>query len=325
MKKQVTVLSIFIFLLIFITGQLSASGSKESSDGRYSLSIAVLPVVDSLPMFVAEEKGYFLENNLNVRILPVANPVERDRLMQSGEIDGMLNELSTLALFNREEIQLKAVITARRPLSGSPLFRILASPGSSWSTTGDLKNIPVAVSKNTVIQYLTERILSADGVEEKYIVTKNVPVIPERFQLLMSGAIPAAMLPDPLGAAAIAAGAVPVIDDLSYSEFSMSILSFRASVVNDKPGIVEKFIEAWNRGVKEINSSPEAYRQLLISKVGLPDAIRESFKIPLFPLSEIPDKAQWDDVVQWLHEKKLLDSYPGYGESISSQFLTDND
>ncbi|MCF6334262.1 MAG: ABC transporter substrate-binding protein [Spirochaetales bacterium] len=325
MKKHLAKIILLIFYLSIMTGQLFASGRADTTNGNFSVSVAVLPVVDSLPLYAAVENGYFNDNNLDVTILPVANPVERDRLMQSGEIDGMLNELSTLALFNRENITIKAVITARRPMSGSPLFRILASPGSSVSTTADLKNIPIAVSRNTVIEYLTERILLSDGVDISSIVTKNVPVIPERYQLLMNGTILAAMLPDPLGAAALAAGAVPVIDDLSYSKYSVSVLSFRASLVDSEEELVSGFIDAWNSGAKAINGSPESYRQLLLEKIGLPEIIKDSFKIPLFPIMEVPDKEQWDDVVLWLHEKKLLDTYPDYEDSVSSQFIIKND
>ena len=315
-------LTLLIFSLVM---QLFAAGSSETKSETTRLTVAFLPITDALPLYIAESQGYFLEENLKVKALSVANPIERDRLMQSGEIDGMLNELSTLALFNRDKVQLKAVVTVRKPMTGSPYFRIIASPGSEISSPIDLAGIPIAVSKNTVIEYLTERILQAEGIPVDSIKTKNVPVIPERFQLLMSGALPAATLPDPLGEAAIAAGAVLVIDDLSHPEFSVSVLSFTADLIYNNPRAVEGFVRAWNRAVKDLNSDPESFRELFLEKVRVPEIIEKTFRIPEFPYGEIPNQDQWKDVINWLHEKELLETSPLYESSITDTFISKND
>lgn len=316
---------ILILVTLCFSFQIFAAGNSESKSDTTHLSVAFLPIIDALPLYVAESQGYFEDEKLKIKAITVANPIERDRLMQSGEIDGMLNELSTLALFNREEVQLKAVITVRRPMSGSPYFRILASPGSTISSPQELTNVPIAVSKNTVIEYLTEGILLAEGLPLKSIVTKNVPVIPERFQLLISGALQAATLPDPLGEAAIAAGAVPVIDDLSHPQFSVSVLSFTAGFTDNNVRTVEGFIRAWNRAVEDLNSNPEAFRELFLENVRVPEIIEKTFVIPEFPYGEIPNKNQWDDVITWLQGKKLLETSPLYESSITDIFISTND
>lgn len=315
----------FILLIFFLAMQLFAAGSSESDLEFTSITVAFLPIIDALPLYIAESQGYFLEENLKVKALSVANPIERDRLMQSGEIDGMLNELSTMALFNREQVQLQAVITVRKPLSGSPYFRIVASPGTNISSPTDLGGIPIAVSKNTVIEYLTERILQAEGIPADSIKTKNVPVIPERFQLLMSGALPAATLPDPLGEAAIAAGAVLVIDDLAHPEFSVSVLSFTTDLTEGNPQAVKGFVRAWNRAVADLNSNPDAFRELFLKKVRVPEIIEKTFRIPEFPYNEIPNHNQWNDVINWLQEKKLIETSPLYESSITDIFISTDD
>ena len=320
-------MKIYILILITLcfTFQISATGKSESKPDTASITVAFLPIIDALPLYIAEVQGYFKDEGLQVNILSVANPIERDRLMQSGEIDGMLNELSSLALFNREVIQLKAVITVRKPLTGSPYFRILASPGSEISSPLDLTGIPIAVSKNTVIEYLTERILKEEGLSSKSIITKNVPVIPERFQLLMSGALPAATLPDPLGEAAIAGGAVLVIDDISHPDFSVSVLSFKTALIDNNPQAVKGFVRAWKLAVADLNSDPESFRGLFLDKVRVPEIIEKTFRIPEFPKGEIPNKAQWKDVLNWLQEKKLIDTSPLYESSITDIFIRTND
>ncbi|MCD6396990.1 MAG: ABC transporter substrate-binding protein [Spirochaetaceae bacterium] len=314
-----------ILITIFVSFQIFAAGSSETKSDITHITVAFLPIIDALPLYIAESQGYFQEENLDVKALSVANPIERDRLMQSGEIDGMLNELSTLALFNRKELKLTGVITVRRPMSGSPYFRILASPGSSISSPKDLNSIPIAVSKNTVIEYFTDRVLQAEGLDSETILTKNVPVIPERFQLLMSGELPAATLPDPLAEAAIAAGAVLVIDDLSHPEFSISVLSFTSDLINNNQHAVKGFIKAWDKAVADLNSNSENFRSLFLEKVRVPEIIENRFQIPEFPYREIPSQKQWDDVIDWLWGKKLIDTSPLYETSITDIFISTNE
>ena len=44
-------------------------------------------------------KSYFVNLGIDVKAVPVASGLERDQLMQSGAIDGMLNEMITTANF----------------------------------------------------------------------------------------------------------------------------------------------------------------------------------------------------------------------------------
>ena len=312
--KQFTLM---LLIICFVTG-LCFAGNLSA---KIPLKIAFLPIIDVLPYYIADSSGYFSDENLAVKALIVANPVSRNRLMQSGEIDGMLNELSTLALFNRDKINLKAVMTVRKPMSDSPYFRIIAAPKSNITTVQDLKGIPIAVSKNTIIEYITDRILLAEGLSSQSIITKNVPVIPERFQLLMRGKIKAATLPDPLAQAAIKAGAIPVIDDLAYPQFSLSVISFANSLVENNPEAIAGFVRGWNRAVADLNSSPESFRKLFLEKIRVPENIQNTFKIPQFPTAQIPGKDQWQDVIEWLNDKKLLANDPGYNKSVTGLFV----
>ena len=141
----------------------------------------------------------------------------------------------------------------------------------------------------------------------------------------MSGDLPAATLPDPLGEAAIAAGAVLVIDDLSHPEFSVSVLSFTTALTDNNSRVVKGFVRAWNRAVEDLNSNPETFRDLFLEKIRVPEIIEKTFRIPDFPYKEIPDKDQWKDVISWLQEKKLIDTSPLYESSITDIFINTND
>ncbi len=319
--KNFRVFSTSLLLLVLLLSLLPAGAQEAEEEEGDALKIALLPVLDTLPLYIAEEAGYFDEVGVVVEALPVASPVERDQLMQAGAIDGMLAEMTTTATFNRDAVQVQIVMAARAATEDAPVFRVLAAPDSDIETVTDLAGVPIGVSLNTIIEYTTFRQLEAEGLDPDDITFASVPVIPERFGLLMQGEIETATLPDPLAQAALEAGAVLVVDDAAHPEYSVSVFSFSADAIEEKPEAIRRFLSAWDMAVQDLNADPEAYRALFLEKVRVPESVEESYEIPAFPRAYIPTEEQWADVLDWLIDKELIEEELPYEESINPDFL----
>ncbi len=318
---------ILLTLLLNVTilaGFYPESNAQQDKNAK-TLNVALLPILDVFPFYVAESEGYFIDLGIDVRAVPVASGLERDQLMQSGAIDGMLNEMITTANFNRNRTQVKSVISARKAYGAYPLFRLLSAPGITLSAAGDLAGVPIGISKNTIIEYVTDRLLAAEGLGTNAIVKKSVPVIPERYQLLLQGQLKAATLPDPLAKSAIAAGAGEIVDDSDYPGYSVSVLSFNINSLQSKARVVRLFLKAWDRAAAAINKDPESFRSLLLKKIRIPKNIQQTYKIPPYPRREVPTAGQWADVMDWMTEKGLLASALSYEDSITAEFLPPGD
>jgi NitT/TauT family transport system substrate-binding protein len=298
-----------------------SQGSAAAGERISSLKVALLPIFDVLPFYVAESKGYFLEEKLSVRPVQANSAVERDQLMQSGSVDGMLTDLIANACFNRNGTNIRIVRNAMRAYPDFPMFRIVAPPGSRLKSVRDLAGVTVGMSRNTVIEYVTDRVLAGEGLPADHIVKESVPVIPERFQLLLQGKIGAATLPEPMGKSAVQDGAVAMADDSRYPSYGVSVLSFSVRALKDKPGSVRAFIRAWDKAASAINANPEAYRKMLLEKVRLPKNIEAGYVIPRFPGNEVPDRAQWADVMKWMIKKGLVAKPLPYEGSVTAEFL----
>ena len=308
---------IVILLMADFSMGLCAQGDLE----KKSLKVALLPILDTFPFYVAEAQGYFKRYGVMVKAVPVGSGLERDQLMQSGAIDGMLNEMASTANFNRDRIQVKIISSARKAYPHYPLFRVLAAPGSKLTAPADLKGIPIGVSKNTIIEYVTDRLMVAGGLTPDEISKKSVPVIPERYQLLLQRQLKAATLPDPLAKSAIEAGAEAVIDDSAHPQYSVSVLSFHLDAIETKPHAVRQFLKAWNQAAQNINANPESFRSLLLQKIRVPKNIQQTYRIPPFPLREVPSAEQWTDVMNWMVSKGILAAPIPYKESVTGSFL----
>jgi NitT/TauT family transport system substrate-binding protein len=318
MKKNLRWVWISIAMALLLATLAGCAPAKPEDN---KLKIALIPVLDVLPVFVAEQNGYFAEQGIRVEGVPVKSAQERDVLMQTKQVDGMLTDLVSNALLNKDKPRVKAVYSARRPYPDAPVFRVLAGPNTAITAPADLRGVPIGVSQNTVIEYLTDRMLEAEGLQPDEINKLEVSAIPVRFEQLIQGNIQAATLPDPLAQGAIAAGARAVVDDSRYPKLSQSVLSFSDETLKSKPNTVKRFLAAWEKAVVELNAHPEKYQDLLIEQGRVPKSIQGSYRMPPFPERGVPAADEVADVIRWMRDKGLIARDIPYDEMVDSSYL----
>jgi NitT/TauT family transport system substrate-binding protein len=309
--------SIVVIVLLLFTACSSITQSNEPQN----LKIAVLPILDALPMYVAQENGYFEDQNLTVEFIPVGSAAERDQVIASGQADGMINDLVSTLFYNQDTTQIQVVSFARTATPEFPQFRILAARDSGINSVEDLKGVEIGISEGSVIEYTTDRLLEAEGFSSLDIATLAVPSIPVRMSLLDEGELRAANLPDPLASLAIQGGASVIIDDTSYPEYGNSLISFRKSVIDSDSDTVKGFLAAIDKAAQEINADPTKWDNLLTEQKLVPAPLIGSYQIPTFPIRSLPSQAQWEDVVAWGLAKGYISQDVSYDASVNGDYL----
>jgi NitT/TauT family transport system substrate-binding protein len=272
-------------------------------------------------MYVAQENGYFEDQNLTVEFIPVGSAAERDQVIASGQADGMINDLVSTLLYNQDTTQIQVVSFARTATPEFPQFRILAARDSGINSVEDLKGVEIGISEGSVIEYTTDRLLEAEGFSSLDIASLAVPSIPVRMSLLDEGELKAANLPDPLASLAIQGGASVIIDDTSYPEYGNSLISFRKSVIDSDSDTVKGFLAAIDKAAQEINADPTKWDNLLTEQKLVPAPLIGSYQIPTFPIRSLPSQAQWEDVVAWGLAKGYISQDVSYDASVNGDYL----
>jgi NitT/TauT family transport system substrate-binding protein len=298
-----------------------ASQNPPAAREPVTIRLAVMPIIDTLPMFVAESEGLYTAYGLNVEFVQVASAPERDQILAAGQADGTLNESLSVMFFNREKIQMQVVRYGHMAAPGAGHFFILASGQSGITTPAELKDVEIGVSQATIIEYVTDRLLSQNGLNASDIKTVSVPRIPDRMALLGSGELKVGVMPDPLAALAVQQGAVIVLDDTQHPLYGASVISFRKEFIDANPEAVRAFLSAIEEAVRMINSQPEKYSGLLAEKQLVPPPLLGEYVIPPFPTLGVPSEAEWADVLRWAKAKGLLENDISYTESVTDQFL----
>ncbi|PWB77976.1 MAG: hypothetical protein C3F07_01290 [Anaerolineales bacterium] len=308
-----------IFSLLFsLSILLSACASPAESA---TLKIAVLPIIDTLPMYVAQQEGLFAKHGVNVEFVPVASAPERDQILAAGQVDGTINETLAVMAFNKKSIQMQVVRYALRPTEGHGHFFIIASGKSSITDVNGLKGVEIGVSQGTVIEYVTDRLLQSAGFTPDEIKTVAVPKIPDRMALLASGELSAGVMPDPLASLVVGQGGVIVADDSSHPEYGFSVISFRKQVIDENPKAVEGFLAAIEEATTLVNADPAKYKNVLSEQNLVPAPLLDAYQAPVFPAAGVPSEAEWQDALSWLKDKGMLDVDVPYADSVNATLL----
>lgn len=284
------------------------------------LKVGTLPVIDSLPLSLARHKPIFAENNLGVETLYFDRPSQlRDALM-NGEVDAIITDVIGALLLNEGQEGGKIVRVALRASPNRPMFAIMGGE-HRFTTVHGLQNARIAVSSEPYDRYVTDKLLSAAGINRwTEIEVSNAEI---GLEMLQKGEVTAALLPEPLISLAMGNGAQIVIDDKTMM-LGQTVVAFSQRMVDKKPALIRRFLRAYEQAARELNARPEQYRSLVMELVPVPSEVSASLPIPVFPFpGEVPTESEVESANAWLTEKRMVSQPIPYRQVVNAGFLWD--
>ncbi len=316
MKRSLICIITFIFLIVLAGFPCPAKESKPKDiKPGTDLNFGTIPVLQALPLFVAEEKGYFKEMGIAVHLQRFNSAMEKDVALSSGQIAGYFGDIMTPMVLNANNIPVKMVATIFSTPKGQRMFAILASPKHTGKTLPELAKEGISVSSNTILEYLTARLLSSKGISANKVKLIEIKNIPLRLQMLLSGQIPSAVLPEPLATLAEQKGARALIDDAGAG-ISSTVLAFDERFLKNNADVYAAFMRAVNKASAYINGHHDEVRTIMNRECRVPEPLQASFPIPFFNKLTVPDHAQVIDVYKWLYEKKIIKKEMTYQQIV---------
>jgi len=313
-KKTIGILlSLFILTSILITG---CKATEQPDAASYKLKIGALPIEDILPILVAQNKGYFTEQGVEVELVPFQSAVESQSAIQSGQLDGMITDTIVAILLNNSglDVKITSLTLGSTPQEGR--FAVVAAPESGIKNPGDLRGKTIGISNNSIIEYVTDGLLEAEGIDPSEVTKSSVPKIPVRMEMLLNNQIDAITVPDPLVSFAEFRGSKVILEDTSGSNLSQAVIILTPKALQEKKEALKLFYNGYTKAVEDINSNPEEFKDLLVQNVNIPEPIAASYKIQTYPQPQLPQKQEIDNVIEWLDSKQLLTKPANYEDLI---------
>ncbi len=308
MKKRLTGVALALLTVMSI-----GAGCAPTEKPSQTLTIGVLPDVDSIPIIIAQEKGLFEKEGVEVKIEHFKSAADRESALQAGSIDGAVSDMLSAAFLT--EGGFKVAMTSMT--NGS--YKLLAGPAMNGAT--DLTGKSIAISTNTIIEYATDNMLAKMGLAPEDVEKTAIPQIPVRLEMLQSGQIDAATLPEPLASVAVKAGAM-VLDSTDNLGINPGVLLFKTDVIASKNAEIAAFYHAYNRAVEYLKTTAVSdYADILVDVAGFPADVKDSLTLPAYTPAALPSEADFDGVIAWLTDKELIKQAYKYEDLVNKSFV----
>lgn len=275
-----------------------ACGEKEKPTQK--LTMGVMGSIDAVPMVIADEKGYFAEEGLDIDLQIFKAAKDRDAALTSGALDGVLADEVAISIYQNSDIDMKITGTT------NGWWILVAGKDSGIKSVSDLKGKKVGISKNTMIEYVVEDILVDNGMKAEDIEEVVIPPMPSRLEALRNGDIDAALLPAPFNDLAIADGGIEITKVVN-EEAMISTTAFLQETIDNKKEEVKAFYRAYNKAIKYMNETDiSEYEDVLIRVVGYSEDMRGNIVLPEFKVNYLPSEAKVQEVFDWSTANGLL-------------------
>lgn len=311
LKSALGCLSVLILLL--------SSAGPSMAEG-YSMRFGSIAALQSLPIYVAEDKGLFTSEGLQVEVIQFNTAAEKDIALAAGSLDGCFADLVTPLAMKGNGQDILIVAKNYDTRADRRMFGIMTKPGSKYVSLLELSGVPIAISSNSVVDYACENLMIASGVPQDKIESVESKNIGLRFQMLLSGQVEAAALPEPLVTAAIDKGANILADDSGLGE-TQTVLVFSRKFATSNPEAIRLFFAAINKANQIVGSDPDSVRSTMVEKNRLPMNLRNSFQVPKFEPLKAPDRDSVERVSKWLQQRGVLKSEISYENIVDARFL----
>lgn len=305
----------FYFLLpAFVLAVSCAGGGSKGNAPGTSLRIGAMSSMDYLPYVVACDKGIYDSLGVDVEIVKFFSANDRDAAFQSGNVDGTVIDLTGAVMQQAAGTDLKVV------MKHDGVFTLVARGDAGIESVAGLKGRNVAVSRNTVIEYSTDKMLQQAGVDPAGVVKTEVNKIPLRLEMLRNGQTDACILPDPFATMALADGGVS-LGTTGDAGISVTATVLTGDALRNKAEAVSLLVEGYNLAVEYMRTHPvEQWQDIIVKDAGVPEALLPSVSLPEYMPAALPSADDVQSTVQWLESKALVPAGYDMSQLVDSTF-----
>lgn len=291
-----------------------ASGAAFSQ----TLRIGTLPAADSIVLHVAADEGIFKTNGLDVKIVPFKSALEIGAAMRANRLDGHFADVMNVLIQNETGAAQSIVLTTTHTTPKQRAFGMVVAPKfvASIKSTDDLKNTPTAMSAATIIDYLLDRMKSVEKLPVGSVKNTEVRQIPIRLQMLLSGQVETALLPEPLVSVVEKKGGSVIWDDTKLDE-ALAVVALKKEFLDAKT--VSAVRKSVAQAAALIEKDPAKCRRMMVEKRLLPAPVAEGYKMVRFSLfgradglPPLPTAEEIRRVGDWMVGRGMIKSVPAY-------------
>jgi NitT/TauT family transport system substrate-binding protein len=286
---------------ITVAGCSSSTAAVNPTPEQTSIVVDSVPAADEAGLYVAQYKGYFKQEGLNVIIKPVTGGEAAIPDLQSGTAQLVAGNYVSFILaqinktFDGKPADFRIVAAGSEMTPGTEALYVRKN--SPFQTIADLAAHHATVGLNTtndVGQVLFGALYQDYGFSffkdaKQVTPAEGFPVLP---QMLQSGQVDAAWLPEPFGTTAAqeyGAEELADFDSGATKDFPFTGYIGTAQWVQAHPKTVAAFLTALSKGQQTADTQRAVAERAMATYTGLSARVADSMAFDSYPLDmDIP-------------------------------------
>lgn len=286
MRRRIT-FSMAIAVLLMIVSACGGSGEakKEGSNGQTDVTVGVIPIVDTAPLYLGEEKGFFKDAGINLDIKTTTGGAAAVPGVVSGDFDFAFGNVVSLMVAADQGLGLKFVTNGASATGEAKDFSAVVVPSDSPITSPrDLVGTTVGVNNLKNIGDTTIRnAIEKDGGDPTDVEFVEV-AFPDAPAAVAKKQVDAAWVLEPFLSQVLAEGGRVV--SWNYLEMSPN-LDIAGYFTTDEfiaanEDLTKNFTAAMNKSLDYAQEHPDEVRAIVGTYTEIDSATRAKMTLPAF-------------------------------------------
>lgn len=240
----------------------AASGTTSAANGPADVvNVVHVPGLFFAPLYVAIDKGYFKQENIDVKLNKAGAGSEVMAFLAQGKIDVGAVGLSAASFnalnkgFDFKVIASAGIAPAKNAPSKFEIRKSLVDSGQI-KTIADLKGKKIAVAGGTGAAgaYLAVKALQTGNLTAKDVTFVNL-ANPDMVTALSNGGVDAALMGTPFSTQALQKGSGTILVDDFAPGYSTTTYMYSGQFIKNKPDVAKRFAIALLKGFRDIQGS----------------------------------------------------------------------
>lgn len=283
-RVQATGIALACLLVLSACGSNDESDSPDGQDGPTPVTISTQPIVDSAPLHLGLEQGFFEEEGIDLTIESAAGGAAVIPSVVSGEHEFGRGNLLSSMIAREQGLDIQCIANANTAQGDPDFSAVLVMPDSGIESPADLEGRTVSVNTlNNIGDTIIRTAIQRDGGDESTVEFIEVP-FPEAPAALETGQVDAVWAVEPFVTEALDMGATVISWPFAemHPDLDVSCVFTSGALIEEDPELVDAFARAVDRSLEFSEENPDEVRRITGTYTEIDEDVLERMVLPRF-------------------------------------------
>lgn len=286
-----------------------AGAADGGGEGLTEINVGVIPILDTVPIYLGIEAGIFEEHGLDVNLQEAQGGAAIIPGVQSGDFDIGFSNVTSLIVAKSKGLPVQLVAPGPNSTNdpANDYAAVLVPEDSDIESIEDLAGASIAINtlNNINDTVLREGMKQAGGDPESMNLVEVA--FPDMQGQVEGGNVDAMVVVEPFQTIGLSAGMRSIYAPYAEPTDNMTVAGYFTTeqLIASDPELVDTFATAMREAQSYADENPEEAKEVLQTYITLDEAIVPDIVMPSFP-QEV-NETSIQIMIDWVVEYGLID------------------